>query len=214
MGNSYLVSRLTLILNVLRCLSSVQVDASTQDSTLSLLLKNAAAAATYRLRTKLVYALSACLRNNVDVQLQFGSLGGAAILSVMYDAHGSDSRLRTKILLLLSDLLQEAAGGSPAAVLATMPVGSTPKSGGVWCGRVDEALQEASSPVALEKALEAIVSFAPSCGDQFAVLDTKQSLVTLAQQCRGLTPTGSDGDPGEFQEELAKRLEDAGILLR
>lgn len=182
---------------------------------LALLLDNAAVATTNSLRSKIVYCLSACLSNNIDVQLQFGSLGGEAKLSAMYDAEGSDRRLGTKILTLLSDLLQEAARGSPAAVLATMPIGSTPKSGGVWCSRVNEALHQASSAVALEKALDAVVSFASSCGDQFTELATKERLGSLAQQCRTSNPaTGPEGGEGEFYEELAQKLEESAAALR
>lgn len=178
------------------------------------MLKNAVLAETSTLRSKLVYALSACLSNNAEVQLEFGSSGGEVKLSTMYDAPGSDSRLRIKILILLSDLLQEGARGSPAAVLATMPVGSTPTSGGLWCGRADEALREASSPVALEKSLEVVVSLASSCGDQFADLGMKQRLNNVAHQCRHSSLSESEEGNGEFHEELAQRFGEVAAALR
>lgn len=190
-----------------------QDGAGTRDSALTLLLKNAVVAETSSLRSKVVYSLSACLSNNAQVQLKFGLLGGEAKLSAMYDADGSDSRLRTKVLVLLSDLLNEAARGSPAAALAIMPVGSTPKSGGAWCARADEALQQASSPVTLEKALEAVVSFAPSCGDQFVGLGVKQRLNNLAQQCRSSATVGSEAGEVEFHEELAQKFVEAAVVL-
>lgn len=136
------------------------------------------------------------------------------MLSAMYDADGSNFRIKTKILTLFSDLLQEAARGSPAAVLATMPIGSTATSGGVWCGRVDEALQLAPSSATLEKTLEAVMSFAPSCRDQFGELQTKQRLEGLAQQCRTSQPEGLEEDGMEFQVELAQKLEECAIVLR
>lgn len=185
-----------------------------QPSALALMLENAALASTCSLRSKIVYALSASLSNNADVQLQFGSLGGERVLSAMYDADSSDNRVKTKIVVLLSDLLQEAARGSPAAVLATVPVGSTATSGGVWCSRVDELLQQASSPVTLEKALEAVVSLAPSCRSQFLALETKQRLETLAHQCRISPPVGLEDDEAEFHEELADKLEKCATALR
>lgn len=178
------------------------------------MLENAALASTCSLRSKIVYALSASLSNNADVQLQFGSLRGERVLSAMYDADSSDNRVKTKIVLLLSDLLQEAARGSPAAALATLPVGSTVTSGGVWCNRVDELLQQASSPVTLEKALEAVVSLAPSCRSQFLALETKQRLDTLAHQCRTSPPVGLEDDEVEFHEELADKLEKCAAALR
>ncbi|CAN0130208.1 unnamed protein product [Scytosiphon promiscuus] len=184
-----------------------------QPSALVLLLENAKIAATPALRSKIVYALSACLRNNSEVQLQFGSLRGEAILSAMYDADGSNSRARMKILTLISDLLQEAARGSPAAVLATVPVGSTASSGGSWCHRADKALQDASSPNELEKAAEAVGSFTPSCRAQFAELDTRQRLEGLAHQCRS-SMAGSEEAEAEFQEELTHRLEKCALALR
>ena len=166
------------------------------------------------MRSKIVYALSACLRNNSDVQLQFGSLRGETVLSAMYDAAGSDSRVKTKTLTLMSDLLQEAARGSPAAVLATVPVGSNASSGGVWCRRVDEALQHAPSPSALEKAIEAVESFTPSCRLQFAEFETKQRLQGLAQQCRTSPPAGLEEVGAEFQQELTQKLEECALALR
>lgn len=182
-------------------------------SALALLLENASVATTPGLRSKALYALSACLSNNSDVQLQFGSLRGEAVLSSMYDADGSDYRVRTKTLTLLSDLLQEAARGSPAAVLATVPIGSTVNSGGAWCSRVDDALQQGSSPVSLEKALEAVVSFAPSCREQFKQLGTKGRLEGIAQQCRTSQPADFEEEAMEFQQELAQKLEEcAGAL--
>jgi len=67
-------------------------------------------ATTSTLKSKIVYALSACLRNNADVQLQFGSMRGETVLSSLYEAAGvSDTRVRTRTLTLMSDLLQEAA---------------------------------------------------------------------------------------------------------
>lgn len=172
------------------------------------------AATTPTLRSKVVYALSACLTNNGDVQLQFGSRMGQAVLSAMYDADGLDRRVRMKTLTLMSDLLQEAARGSPAAVLATMPVGSTASSGGAWCRRVDEALQHAHSPAALEKAIEAVQSFTPSCRDQFAQLDTKRRLEGLAQQCRTSPPEGFEVAEEEFHKELTQKLEECAVALR
>lgn len=191
-----------------------QDGAGTRDSALTLLLKNGIAAETSSLRNKVVYSLSASLSNNAQVQLAFGSSGGEAKLSAMYDADGSDYRLRTRILVLLSDLLNEGARGSPAAVLATMPVGSTPKSGGAWCGRADEVLQHAASPVALEKVLEVVVSLAPSCGDQFARLGVKQRLNTLTQQCRSSATVGSEAGEAEFHEELAQKFGEIAAALR
>eukprot|EP00752_Nemacystus_decipiens_P016538 g14781.t2 len=185
-----------------------------QPSALALLLENAKTAETSTLMSKIVYALSACLRNNGDVQLQFGSLRGEIVLSAMYDAVGSDSRVKTKTLTLMSDLLQEAASGSPAAVLATMPVGSNPSSGGVWCRRVDEALQHAPSPSALEKAIEAVESFIPSCRLQFAELETKQRLEGLAQQCRTSPPAGLEEVGAEFRLELTQKLAECALALR
>lgn len=184
-----------------------------QPSALALLLENAKAAATPTLRSKIVYALSACLRNNGEVQLQFGSLRGEAVLSAMYDADGPNSRARMKALTLMSDLLQEAARGSPAAVLATVPVGSTASSGGSWCRRADKALQDASSPVELEKATEAVDSFTPSCRVQFAELDTRQRLEGLAHQCRA-SIVGFEEAEAEFQQELTLRLEKCALSLR
>lgn len=185
-----------------------------QPSALSLLLDNATAATTTTLRNKIAYALSACLGNNGDVQLQFGSLRGETVLSAMYDADGSDFRVRMKTLTLMSDLLQEAARGSPAAVLATMPVGSVASSGGAWCRRIDEALQHAASPGALEKAVDAVESFTPSCGVQFSELGTKQRLEVLAQQCRTSRPAGFGEVEAEFQQELTQKLEECAIALR
>ncbi|CAM9123908.1 unnamed protein product [Ectocarpus fasciculatus] len=185
-----------------------------QPSVLALLLENAMAATTPTLRSKVVYALSACLTNNGDVQLQFGSRMGEAVLSAMYDADGSDRRVRMKTLTLMSDLLQEAARGSPAAVLATVPVGSTASSGGAWCRRVDEALQHAHSPAALEKAIEAVQSFTPSCRDQFAQLETKRRLEGLAQQCRTSPPEGFEVAEEEFHKELTQKLEECAVALR
>lgn len=185
-----------------------------QPSALALLLENASVAMTSALRSKIVYALSACLNNNSSVQLQFGSLRGEAVLSAMYDADEADSRAKMKTLTLLSDLLREASRGSPAAVLATTPVGSTPSSGGVWCSRVDEALQRASSPAKLEKALEAVVSFTPSCRNQFGALDTKQRLDGLAKQCRTSPPPGLGIEEAEYHEDLAQKLEECAMALR
>lgn len=172
-------------------------------------------ATTPTLRSKIVYALSACLRNNADVQLRFGSLRGETVLSSLYEAAGeSDTRVRTKTLTLMSDLLQEAARGSPAAVLATVPVGSTSSSGGVWCHRVDRALQHAPSPSSLEKAIEAVESFTPSCRAQFAELETRQRLEGLAHQCRASPPPGFEEVEAEFQQELTQKLEDCATALR
>ncbi|CAM9299110.1 unnamed protein product [Pylaiella littoralis] len=185
-----------------------------QPSALALLLDNATAATTTSLRNKIAYALSACLGNNGDVQLQFGSLGGETVLSAMYDASGSDFRVKMKTLTLMSDLLQEAARGAPAAVLATMPIGSVASSGGAWCRRVDEVLQHAPTPGALEKAINAVESFAPSCRIQFAELGTKQRLEGLAQQCRLSRPEGFGQVEAEFQQELLQRLEESAIALR
>lgn len=185
-----------------------------QPSALALLLDNATGATTTTLKNKIAYALSACLGNNGDVQLQFGSLRGETVLSTMYDSDGSDLRVRTKTLTLMSDLLQEAARGSPAAVLATMPVGSVASSGGAWCRRVDEALQHAPTPGALEKALDAVESFTPSCKVQFAELGTKQRLEGLAQQCRMSAPEGFGEVEAEFQQELTQKLEECAIALR
>lgn len=185
-----------------------------QPSALALLLDNATAATTTSLRNKIAYALSACLGNNGDVQLRFGSLGGETVLSAMYDASGSDFRVKMKTLTLMSDLLQEAARGAPAAVLATMPIGSVASSGGAWCRRVDEVLQHAPTPGALEKAINAVESFAPSCRIQFAELGTKQRLEGLAQQCRLSRPEGFGQVEAEFQQELLQRLEESAIALR
>lgn len=187
-------------------------DPESQPSALDLLLRNAAVATTSSLRSKVVYALSACLSNNSQVQLQFGSLRGEAVLAMLYDADGSDSRVKIKILTLLSDLLNEAARGSPAAALATVPVGSTATSGGRWCDRVDQALRQASTPVALEKVLEALSSLAPSCREQFRELETKEHLEGLAQQCRSSPPR--EEDELEFHEELARQLEECVNALR
>lgn len=195
-------------------LPSNQDGPGSRASALALLLENAAVATTAGLRSKIVYALSACLSNNGHVQLQFGSLRGEAVLSAMYDDGGSDSRVRTKTLTLLSDLLQEAARGSPAAALATVPVGSTATSGGVWCSRVHEALHKASSPAALEKAVEAFGSFTPSCQHQFKELATRQRLEDLAQQCRASSPAGLEPEEAEFQIDLAQKLEEYAIALR
>ena len=136
------------------------------------------------------------------------------MLAMVYDADGSDSLVKIKILTLLSDLLLEAARGSPAAVLATVPIGSTANSGGAWCKRVDDALQQASTPVALEKALEALRSLAPSCRQQFKELETKERLEGLAQQCRSTSPSELDQDGVEFHEELARKLQECAIALR
>lgn len=189
------------------CQRDFQDKGESQPSALVLLLENTGAATTGDLRSKLVYALSACLNNNQGVQREFGSLGGAAKLSIMYEADGSDVRLRTKILTLFSDLLREAARGSLAAVLAIAPVGTTPSSGGVWCARVDQTLREASSAVALEKALEAVVAFAPSCRDQFRNLATKDDLLRLAEEYPSSASSGSGywGDE-EFRAELIQKL--------
>ncbi|CAM9121448.1 unnamed protein product [Hapterophycus canaliculatus] len=184
-----------------------------QPSALVLLLENAKTAGTPTLRSKIVYALSACLRNNGEVQLQFGSLRGEAVLSAMYDADGSSSRARIKVLTLMSDLLQEAARGSPAAILATVPVGSTASSGGSWCHRADKALQDASSLIEVEKATEAIDSFTSSCRVQFEELGTRQRLEGLAHQCRA-SMAGVEEAEAEFQRELTHRLEKCASSIR
>lgn len=181
---------------------------------LALLLENASAATTPTLRSKIVYALSACLRNNGDVQLAFGSMRGETVLSAMFDAAGMDSRVKTKTLTLMSDLLQEASRGSPAAVLATVPVGSTSSSGGAWCRRVDEALQQAPSPSTLEKVIEAVESFTPSCRVQFTELETKQRLEGLAHQCRTSPPLGFEQVEADFKQELSQKLEERASALR
>lgn len=195
--------------------ASEQDGLGSQPSALALLLENASVVTTPTLRSKIIYALSASLSNNGDVQLQFGALRGEAVLSAMYDADGSDSRVKMKVLTLLSDLLQEAGRGSPAAVLATMPLGSTAASGGLWCGRVDEALQHASSPSSLEKALEAVASFTPSCRSQFKEFKTKGRLDGLAQQCRA-KPQEERVEAGlaEFYEELTQKIEECAVALR
>lgn len=185
-----------------------------QPSALALLLDNATAAKTTTLRNKIAYALSACLGNNGDVQLQFGSLRGETVLSAMYDSDGSDFRVKMKTLILMSDLLQEASRGSPAAVLATMPVGSVTSSGGAWCRRVDEALQHAPTPGALEKVIDAVESFTPSCRVQFAELGTKHRLEGLAHQCRMSQPEGFGDVEADFQHELMQKLEQRAIALR
>lgn len=200
---------------LLFAIDSQQDGPGSQPSALALLLENASIVTTPTLGSKIVYALSASLSNNGDVQLQFGALRGESVLSAMYDADGSDSRVKMKVLTLLSDLLQEAGRGSPAAVLATMPLGSTASSGGLWCGRVDEALQQASSPSSLEKALEAVASFTPSCRSQFKEFETKQRLDILAQQCRTKPQAeGVDTGMAEFYEDLTLRVEECAVALR
>lgn len=206
------VARLRLFPSIL--VRATKVGPQHQPSTLASLLENAAIASTNSLRGKVLYALSACLSNNGDVQLQFGSMRGEAVLSAMYDADGSDSRVRTKTLTLMSDLLSEAARGSPAAVLGVMPVGTSSASGGAWCRRADERLQQASTLAHIEKAVEAVASFAPSCASQFKALGTKERLDGLAQQCRVSAQTGSAEEELEFHEELAHKLEECAVSLR
>ncbi|CAM9905787.1 unnamed protein product [Choristocarpus tenellus] len=184
-----------------------------EPSALVLLLENAVAAAGPTLRTKVVFALASCLSNSPEVQLIFSLLRGESALSSMYTADGTTPTLRTRILVLLSDLSQEAAQGSGQALGAMAPLGLGEGSG-EWCRRAHHAVGEASQPAALEKVLQVVRSFKNVCVKDFASLRTGELLQRLGEQYGGTGVGGASSIDEGYRQELHLALHELASSLQ
>ncbi|CAM9150854.1 unnamed protein product [Discosporangium mesarthrocarpum] len=188
-----------------------------EPAALTLLLQNIAVTKTSSLRAKLVFALSSGTRFNPRVQLMFGSMQGEVALSAMYDEEDTSPQVRIRILVLVSDLVNEGARGSVAAQEAVAPVMASEggEGGGKWCDRTHKALGWVDTPQALEKVLGAVRSLKDVCSREFSSLGTRRRLLSMREQYSDDHGLGDvdDMDNG-YRREIERDLWEAAYSLQ